>query len=403
MKCNKCGVENLNEGLFCSNCGAKLSEDRVTQDNKSIKLKNMPKFFKNKRNTIIVCISSVIIIFTIGIIIYNNNPIAKFESAIKSDNQTEATLLYSSKIKGDNEKEIKVSVFLKDQLSEIEKQFIDEKIDYDEANTKCETIKNTGLISSDVNSSLTKIINLNNSRIAFGKAESLIKENDYLNAIKEYKNVIVDDKNYEKAGQEIEKNMSTYKEQVLKAAQESANSNDYNKAVSILEEAKSIIENDADITTNLTAYNVKLESIKAEKAKTEQLLVVDSVKIAVQSDKYKSLYPDQIRVMITNKSDKTVKNMNVGFLGYDSNGYPLKIKMQFDFLGSNYEGGGNADNVNIIPGASFGDNVGWDLDKQHGLTTVISCVKTVEFYDGTKWTNPYYDYWIGKYKEKQLK
>ena len=62
----------------------------------------MPKFFKNKRNTIIVCISSVIIIFTIGIIIYNNNPIAKFESAIKSDNQTEATLLYSSKIKGDN-------------------------------------------------------------------------------------------------------------------------------------------------------------------------------------------------------------------------------------------------------------------------------------------------------------
>lgn len=141
MKCNKCGVENLNEGIFCSDCGAKLSEDIVTQENKPIKLRNTPKFFKNKRNTIIVCIYSVIIIFTIAIIIYNNNPIAKFESAIKSGNETEATLLYSSKINGDYEKEKKVSVFLKDQLSEIENQFIDEKIDYDEANTKCEIIK----------------------------------------------------------------------------------------------------------------------------------------------------------------------------------------------------------------------------------------------------------------------
>lgn len=197
--------------------------------------------------------------------------------------------------------------------------------------------------------------------------------------------------------------MSTYKEQVLNAAEESANSNDYDKAVTLLEEAKSIIENDADITSNLTSYNVKLEGIKAAKAKTEQLLVVDSVKIVAQSDQYKTLYPDQIRVVITNKSDKTVKNMEIGFLGYDSNGYPLKIKMQFDFLGSNYESIGDADNVNIIAGARFGDNVRWNLDEQHGLTTVISCVKTVEFYDGTKWTNPYYDYWIAEYKEKQLK
>ena len=123
----------------------------------------------------------------------------------------------------------------------------------------------------------------------------------------------------------------------------------------------------------------------------------------MQSDEYKVLYPDQIRAMITNNSDKAVKNMKIGFLGYDSNGYPLKIKLQFNFSGGNYEGAGTADNVNIIPGASFGDNRGWNLDESHGISTVISCVKSVEFYDGTNWTNPYYDYWIAEYKEKQLK
>ena len=57
MKCNKCGVENSNESLFCSECGEKLLGNIETQDNKSIKFKNKPKLFKNKRNAIILCVS----------------------------------------------------------------------------------------------------------------------------------------------------------------------------------------------------------------------------------------------------------------------------------------------------------------------------------------------------------
>ncbi len=138
-----------------------------------------------------------------------------------------------------------------------------------------------------------------------------------------------------------------------------------------------------------------------EKAKEEQLVIVENARIAVQSNEHKTLYPDMIQVIVKNVSDKTIKDMKIGSIAFDQNGYPVKIK-PFWGISEEYEFVGHAENVNIIAGGRFGDSQGWKLDESHGISKVLSCVQSVTFYDGTTWENPYYQYWIKEYKEKPL-
>ncbi|MBU3203917.1 DUF5780 domain-containing protein [Clostridium algidicarnis] len=424
MICPKCGSENSDKSLFCNKCGSKLEiEDIDIIHNNEMKkdivdkeknykeiFKDKIKFHINKRNVILLCSALVIIVCGIVAIIYLNNPISKYKRYIRNNKQTEVATLYNKKIKGDSDNESKINMFLKSESLDIVNSFKDEKIDFNKVKDRLDTINSTGLISTDVNNAIDKINGLNNSRIASKKADEFLKNNDLINAINEYKNVIVDDNNYEKAKEQINNNEKEYKEQVLKDVEELANNKDYDKALEILGEAIAVFPNEADLTSKNETYKKlqqeKLEverKEKADKVESEQLVIIESAKISIQDSTYKSLYPDMMQVIVNNKSEKTVKDMKIGFLAYDKNGYPLHIKTQFHYSGGNYEAISDASNVNIIPGDRFGDDVGWNLDESHGISKVLACVKTVTFYDGTTWNNPYYEYWIEQYKEKPQK
>ncbi|MVX64621.1 zinc-ribbon domain-containing protein [Clostridium chromiireducens] len=406
MLCKKCGHENGDSSQFCNSCGTKLnkSERHCIQN-----LKDKIKGFDKRKKYIILASSIVVIIIIIGIILFTN-PTFRFEMAIKTNSIGKATTVFNESIKGNKKYEDSANTFLKGEISNVEKEFKNESIAYDKAKNKLDNIKGLGVASLEVNDAIKEIDNLNDSRTAFNKAEDYLKEEDYVNAIKQYSNVIKEDKNYDNAQKEIENNKEKYKEKVLADAEENANNNEYDKAVSLLSETDAIIKNDNDITTKLDLYKQKLNEIrekekqqKIKQAQSEQLLIVDSCAVSVQDTQWKALYPDMLQAFVTNKSDKTVKNMNVGFLAYDSNGYPLKIKTQFSYSGGNFEFTGNADNINLVSGAQFGAGVGWKLDEKHGISTIKACVKDATFYDGTTWNNPYYQYWIEQYKEKQLK
>lgn len=395
MFCPKCGAEVQEGSLFCYKCGVNLSLNKENSCSMFAEIVNKLRIFKNKK--IIIALLAVIIIAVIGTV-YLNNPISRFKNNITNNNYIEAVKIYDDKIKGNIDKENMVLRFLESEINKIEDLFINENITYDKAKSKLTTIKNTGLVSAEVNNALNRIDNLNNSRIAYKKAEQYLKNNDILNALKEYKNVIPEDQNYKRAKEQIANNEKQYKEQVLKSAEEFANKQEYDKSVSLLKEATSLIPNDSDLTSKLSVYEKQLH----EKLFAEQLVIVESAKIIIQDATYKALYPDMIQVIVKNNSDKTIKNMNVGCLGYDKNGYPLKIKTQFDFSGGYYEFVGSATDVNIIAGSRFGQDKGWSLDESHGISKVLACVKNATFYDGTTWENPYYGYWLDQYKEKPL-
>lgn len=390
MLCSKCGEEIPEGSVFCNKCGTNISG--ATEPKPKLKL------FSTKRNILLASAALVIVILVVVGIVNFTNPVSVFRSNIDKNKYAEATKIYDEKIKGNTDKENTVNSFLKDDIAKIQKSFSEGKINYDTAKTSLETIKNTQLASSDVSSAMDKINALNNSRIAFSKAEKFLKNKDLVNAIKEYKNVIPDDQNYQKAKEQITNNEKQYKEQVLKNAEDSANAKDYAKSITLLKEAALLLPNDSDLTAKLSGYEKQLE----EKLVAEQLVTVESAKIVVQDSTYKALYPDMIQVILKNSSQKTVKDLKIGCLGYDKNGYPLKIKTEYNFSGGDYEFVGNATDVNIVAGGTFGANKGFSLDESHGISKVLACVKSATFYDGTTWDNPYYEYWLDQYKEKPL-
>lgn len=135
--------------------------------------------------------------------------------------------------------------------------------------------------------------------------------------------------------------------------------------------------------------------------KDNQLAVILSTKIIEQDTQYKSLYPDMVQWIIENKSDNVIKNYTVSILGYDNNGYPIKVTGQIDYS-SGFEKLVLGEAVNIQPSETHGEGYGYKLSQNHQLAYALVLVSELEFYDRDKWENPYYSIWLEKYKEKPV-
>jgi tetratricopeptide (TPR) repeat protein len=398
--CKKCNTENQEGSLFCNKCGANIfDQNNNNREQREMSNKKL-SFLKNKK-TIIFISAVAIIVCSLLLFFYLNNPLRNYQNEIKSNNYSGASHIYDEKIKGNDEKEKQVKSFLLDEITEIENSFMDKKIEYSKATDRLETIKNTGLVSKDVKISIANIEKINNSRIAYKKAKEFQKEDNYIDAIREYKNVIKEDENYKSAQKQIKDMATNYKKDVLKQAEESAKSQDYDKSVSLLKEASSLIPENSDIIAKLAVYEKKLEEQKLverkkkmEELKANQELVVISSKVVPDYFKIN----DQAQVVVKNNTQKVVKNFNVGIVMYDNNGYPLKSGT---LAGESELFKGKAEAVNIQSGQTFGNNSAWNLYTDYGTVSKLNaCVISVEYYDGSKWTNAYYSYWEEEYRGK---
>lgn len=138
-----------------------------------------------------------------------------------------------------------------------------------------------------------------------------------------------------------------------------------------------------------------------DEALANQPLVATNPQFVVQSDEYKALYPDQLRAVLVNNSDDDIKDAVVTFMGWDANGLPVFITMQMDFNPNVYAKKANYKGVNLVPGGTC--SISLDLNEKVGVvSTVKVIVASYETFDGTTWTNPYYDEYIEQYAGKKL-
>ena len=128
---------------------------------------------------------------------------------------------------------------------------------------------------------------------------------------------------------------------------------------------------------------------------------VTGAKVLVQSKLNKETYPDMLTAVIANDADKTIASYTVGFLAFDENNEAVQILTQYDENGY-YEILGDAMQISVPAGQTFGSSYGWRLQDNHGIATLLACVQTATFEDGTIWENPIYTIWKDAYAEKPL-
>jgi tetratricopeptide (TPR) repeat protein len=161
--------------------------------------------FKSKRNTIISSVIGIVVVIAIVVpVIYFNNPTEQFMSSLNSNNSAQAMEIYNNKIKGNTDKENIIRQRLISDAKSIYEQFKSAKIDYASALSKLNTLNQTGLASSELESIITNTNALNDSKTAFQKGIDAEKAGDYESAIEQLHKVISEDSNYKKCYGTIE-------------------------------------------------------------------------------------------------------------------------------------------------------------------------------------------------------
>ncbi len=130
---------------------------------------------------------------------------------------------------------------------------------------------------------------------------------------------------------------------------------------------------------------------------------VKSTKYVVQDNNYKALYPDMLQAILENNTNSDIKNATLAFAAWDKNGLPVKIKGRFDFKDGSYVVKVNFNDINLVPGKTFGEKHGYEVDESCGIKTVKAIVKSYETFEGEVWENPLYIDWCEIYEGKKLK
>ena len=173
--------------------------------------------------------------------------------------------------------------------------------------------------------------------------------------------------------------------------------------------------NSTDETETSTTENVETPIKKEKKEAKKELtaeeleaqlsaqeLKITSTKYSVQHEQYKALYPDMMQVILQNDTEYDIKNAVIAFVAWDENNLPVKIKGSTDFSDGSYVKQCNYGDINLIPGGTFGDSSGFQVDEACGIKTFKAIVVSYEAFTGEKWDNPLYKDWCKLYEGVKL-
>lgn len=133
-----------------------------------------------------------------------------------------------------------------------------------------------------------------------------------------------------------------------------------------------------------------------------QPLAVTDARFVVQSESYSMLFSDMLTANIVNNSQHDIKDAVVAFVAWDKNGLPVKIKGMFDMVGGMYVKEVSLDDINLVPGDTYGEKSGYSLSADSGIVTVKAIAISYVTFEGEEWENPCYDTFREMYEGKKL-
>lgn len=153
-------------------------------------------------------------------------------------------------------------------------------------------------------------------------------------------------------------------------------------------------------TTQATTTETTLSrTISADRKKLDELLAkqpvyISNLKYISTGMYYKEYY---LQPFITNKSKDDIKNAYIAFVAWDGNNLPIKIKGDIDFSDGDYIKLVNFNDINLVPGKTYGKNAGYEVDDSCKIKKYKAIVVGYDTFEGKEWVNPYYEAWEKMY------
>lgn len=160
-------------------------------------------------------------------------------------------------------------------------------------------------------------------------------------------------------------------------------------------DVSSFIEDDSIIpqTMDRDAFSLLLSELPLAVVSTEY------VKKDIQVD---SATPEMLRVVLKNNSEYDIKNAVISFVAWDANKLPVKIKSAEDYTDGAYVRQVSFDDINLVPGATFGEDYGYKIDENCHIASFEAIVLSFETFENQVWKNPYYDEWCDLYEGTKI-
>lgn len=112
-------------------------------------------------------------------------------------------------------------------------------------------------------------------------------------------------------------------------------------------------------------------------------------------------HPDLLCGIVQNNSQDEIKNLVITYYAWDNNNLPVLFTNKWT-KNAYYPNEVHYDGVNLLPGDTYGEYAGCEVQLGMEVTTFRAVVKSYDRFDGTTWENPYYDYFDKMYNGKKL-
>lgn len=431
MLCPKCNKDNEDGNLFCSGCGYNLKVPMAQMQEQKL---------KSNRNGIKIAgiIAGVVVVLIIagffgyqqiqmnksineynafldkedykGALTYYKDhatesrfvkkadsvTIKRYEEAVKKKDSNMEIAIFNSGLLEDNYiKTLETSII--EKLETIKKQFVDADVEYAEAEQVCSTYEKykNDAIAEKTEEVYKYVRDLNDSRNAYKAGMEAAEKNDNEKTLYELSKVIEEDENYAAARAKMDEVVPAYKAEVFANVDSALAGNNYAAANNHLKSLQKYCS-DSDVSDKLsevqqqkTAYEGEQERLKIQEYKNTQEVEVISTKVYDDGHYLRFMKATSV---VRNNSNKVAKEVTIGVLLFDGNGYPVDVKYKIYQGKHNNEYNCAFGSCNILPGNQYGSDRSFDLPDQ--CRQAKACVRSVTYTDGSIWNNPYYSYWL---------
>lgn len=328
--------------MFCTKCGKKIPDGEEkciycesSDFDKNKKISETPihgaaastagKSGGRKKAVIISVVCAVLLAGGVGVRLgyqYYNSPRQIMNRRISSGNYDEAYELYVRNFEDEDMPDKLLSAF-DERLDTAKEQFAAKEKDYSEAVLEINRIKDMGIekLNKKADSFIEYINSLNASRTAFALGSEYLNNTDYAGAMEQFKLVIEEDGDYETAQENLKKAIDSYRRQQLDTAEGSAESGDYDTAITILSGALKTLENDQELTQRLEIY-------KSMKISDDVKGVLESAKSYADSEDYAHAISILKKALITYPDSTEIKTKYNDY----GNAYAKKVISDADKL-----------------------------------------------------------------------